>query len=139
MVTLHLVQQAYAQPAEMLADAYDLTLAGYAAERADGGDQQEAPMSTPEDLALEALSVQARLVAKLRAAKAEGDKAWERTRPDAEWEPDDPPEDPPDLSVLAYGNHWCICGGQTKRIGGEWWCTNQRWHLSRPDPRREDA
>ena len=38
MVTLHLVQQAYAHPAETLADAYDLTLAGYAAERADGGD-----------------------------------------------------------------------------------------------------
>ena len=38
MVTLHLVQQWHAHPAETVADAYDLTLAGIDTERADGGD-----------------------------------------------------------------------------------------------------
>lgn len=33
--------------------------------------------------------------------------------------------------VLGYGEHRCVCGGATKKIGSEWWCTNHRWHVTR--------
>lgn len=48
--------------------------------------------------------------------------------------PDDAPEPPGDPfpAALPYGHHRCVCGGATKRTGSNWWCSNPKYHLSRP-------
>lgn len=73
----------------------------------------------------------AEMVARFRTWKA-NQPAW-RPRPPADF-PDDAPEPAGERFpiVLAYGEHRCVCGGSTKKIGSNWWCSNPKYHLSRP-------